>query len=46
MAGYPQYLEPSLSSEPRDSCPRQSYAFVRCMRFANGVNERLAVAYE
>ncbi len=46
MARYPQYLEAPLSVEPRDSCLHQPYAFVRCMRVANGVNERLAVAYE
>ncbi len=42
MTGYPQ----CLSVEPRDSCLHQPYAFVRCMRVANGVNERLEVAYE
>ncbi len=46
MARYPRYLETPLSVEPRDSCLHQPYAFVRCMRVANGVNERLAVAYE
>ncbi len=46
MARYPQNLEEPLSVEPRDSCLHQPYAFVRCMRVANGVNERLAVAYE
>ncbi len=46
VARFPQYLEAPLSVEPRDSCLHQPYAFVRCMRVANGVNERLAVAYE
>ncbi len=46
MARYPQYLEAPLRVEPRDSCLHQPYAFVRCMRIANGVNEQLAVAYE
>ncbi len=42
MARYPQYLEAPLSVEPRDSRMHQPYAFVRYMRVANGVNERLA----
>ncbi len=46
MARYPQYLEAPLSVEPRDSCLRQPDAFTRCMGVANGIKERLAVAYE
>ncbi len=46
VARYPQYLEAPFSVEPRDSCPHQPDAFVRCMRVANGVSEPLAVAIE
>ncbi len=46
VVSYPQYLEAPPSGEPRDSRLHPPYAFVRCMRVATGVNERLAVAYE
>ncbi len=46
MARYPQYLEAPLSVEQRDIFLHQLYAFVRHMRLANGVNERLTATYE
>ncbi len=46
MAWDPQNFEAPLSVEPRDSRLHQPYTFVRCEQVANGINERLAVAYE
>ncbi len=46
MARYPKYIEAPQSVEPSDSGLNQPYAFVRCKRVGNGVNERLADEYE